>query len=397
MNTIALALRNIKGASFRSLAIFLCVMGVAGFLLSTTLIIKGAEYSLDSGLKRMGADIIVVPSGAEQKVETALLMGKPTDIWMPAENLNMIAAFKGVEAVSPQIYLESLYGAESCSASEMYIVVYDPNTDFAVTPWLQRNLGRGLEKGEAVGGVYVFVPTGKKNITLYNYELTLKGNLEATGTGIDQTLFITMETAQEMAKSSAASREGLLEIPSNSISTIMVRVAPGADSHKLTLQILRDTIGMVPIESPNLFGTFRKQTNGLLWGFFAITVITWVLSGVLIALIFTMAANERRREMAVLRALGASRRFIFQSVLAEAAILAISGAIIGIVFAALGLYVFKDIIAGSLKMPFLFPSTQAFLILFGLDLAVAIVTVTLSAAFPAIKTSRQEAAIAMRE
>lgn len=88
MNTISLALRNIKGASFRSLAIFLCVMGVAGFLLSTTLIIKGAEYSLDSGLKRLGADIIVVPAGSEQKVETALLIGKPTDVWMPEENLN---------------------------------------------------------------------------------------------------------------------------------------------------------------------------------------------------------------------------------------------------------------------------------------------------------------------
>src|SRR5512138_1906115 len=129
MKLISLALKNIRGNSFRNLAIFLAVMGVAGFLLATTLIIKGAEYSLDSGLKRLGADILVVPAGAENKVETALLMGKPTNIWMPEGNIDAIAGIPGVQAVSPQIYLSSLYGAACCSVSEMFMVVYDPSTD----------------------------------------------------------------------------------------------------------------------------------------------------------------------------------------------------------------------------------------------------------------------------
>ncbi len=107
MALIRLALKNIRGNGFRSLAILLAVMGVAGFLLSTTLIIKGAENSLDAGLKRLGADILVVPQGAEEKVETALLMGKPTSVWMPKENLDKIAAVPGGSAVSPQIYLSS--------------------------------------------------------------------------------------------------------------------------------------------------------------------------------------------------------------------------------------------------------------------------------------------------
>ena len=76
--------------------------------------------------------------------------------------------------------------------------------------------------------------------------------------------------------------------------------------------------------------------NGLLWGFFAITVIVWALAMVLIGLIFSMAANERRREMAVLRAVGATRNFIFRSVLTEAALLALAGAVIGIAVAASG-------------------------------------------------------------
>ena len=41
MPLIRLALKNIQGSGFRSVAIFLAVMGVAGFLLATTLIIAG--------------------------------------------------------------------------------------------------------------------------------------------------------------------------------------------------------------------------------------------------------------------------------------------------------------------------------------------------------------------
>src|SRR5512139_2914095 len=142
MHLFRLAFKNIRGSSYRSLAILLAVTGVAGFLLATTLVIAGARYSLDSGLKRLGADIIVVPEGAESKVETALLMGKPTQVWMPEDMLGKIAAIPGVERVSPQIYLSSLYGASCCAVSEMFMVVFDPQTDFAIRPWLLRTLGR---------------------------------------------------------------------------------------------------------------------------------------------------------------------------------------------------------------------------------------------------------------
>jgi putative ABC transport system permease protein len=397
MQVFYLALKNIRGSGFRSLAILLAVMGVAGFLLATTLVIKGAEYSLDSGLKRLGADILVVPAGAENKVETALLMGKPTNVWMPTGNLKSVATIQGVQAVSAQSYLASLYGAACCAVSEMFIVVYDPKTDFAVTPWLEKNIGRPLVKGEVIGGSYVFVPPGEKYIKLYGYDLTLKGNLSATGTGIDQTLFMTIETAQDMAKSSVITAVEPIRVDSNQISAIMVKVNPGEDVHKVALQIFRNTLGMVPIESPNLFGTFRNQMNGLLWGFFAITVVVWVISIVLIGLIFSMAANERRREMSVLRAVGATRGFIFRSVLTEAILLALTGAVSGIAISSLGIYIFKDFLAQSLKMPFLFPSVTSFIGLFSIGVASAIITVTMAALIPAYRISRQELAIAMRE
>jgi len=138
MQLIRLALKNIRGSGFRSIAIFLAVVSMTGFLLATTLIIAGARYSLDSGLERLGADILVVPEGAEIKIETALLMGKPVDVWMPRENIKKVANIPGVEAVSPQIYLASMFDSPCCAVSEMFIVVYDPETDFTIAPWLER-------------------------------------------------------------------------------------------------------------------------------------------------------------------------------------------------------------------------------------------------------------------
>ena len=397
MELIRLALKNIRGSGFRSIAIFLAVMSVAGFLLVTTLIIAGARYSLDSGLERLGADILVVPEGAEIKIETALLMGKPVDAWMPRENIQKVANIPGVEAVSPQIYLSSMFDSPCCAVSEMFIVVYDPETDFTIAPWLEKNLGRSLAKGEVIGGNYIFVPEGSQYIRLYGYDTDLVGNLEPTGTGMDQTLFMTLDTAVAMAESSRTTALMTLNIDPDVISTIMVKVAPEVDTHRVALQIREDTDGMVPVESPNLFGTFRNQMNGLLWGFFAITVIVWVVTMILIGILFSTVANERRREMAVLRAVGATRNFIFRSVLTEASLLGLGGAVIGIAFAASSLYIFKDMIAGSLKMPFLFPSIPSFISLFSAGVALAIVSIALSALIPALRLSRQELAIAMRE
>ena len=396
MQLIRLALKNIRGSGFRSVAIFIAVMGVAGFLLATTIIIDGARYSLDAGLERLGADIVVVPKGAEVKLETALLMGKPTDSWMPRTNTDLVADIPGVAKVSPQVYLMSMYDAPCCAVSEMFMVVFDPATDFTITPWLEHNLGRPLETGEVIGGRYVYVPEGADGITLYGYNTHLVGNLEPTGTGLDQTLFMTLDTAIEMS----AKSEDLAMMPLNMnpdiISVIMVKTDPGVDPHKVAIAIRQNT-DMVPLESPNLFGMFRSQMNGLLWGFFAITLIVWAVTMVIIGIVFSMAANERRREMAVLRAVGATRNFIFRSVLAEAALLALGGAASGIAVAAFLLYVFKDMIAGSLKMPFLFPSWGSFIGLFSAGVGLAIITVTLAALLPALRLSRQELAIAMRE
>jgi len=397
VNLGRLAWRNISGSSFRSAVVFLCALVVAGLALSTVLIVRGAQDSLNLALERLGADIIVVPEGTESKVESALLMGVPTSVWMPHDTVAKVAAVPGVAAVSPQLYLSSLKNASCCSVPEMLMVAYDPDTDFTLRPWLQKNLPGGLKLGEAVGGTYVYTPEGEQNIKLYGYFVTLKGNLEPTGTNLDRTMFFTFDTARDMARISRSMAEKPLEYFPDSISAVLVKVTPGYNAHDVAVQIFKDVPGITPIESPNMFLAFRRQITGLLGAMLAVLTITTVLSLVLVGLVFSMAANERRREMGVLRALGATRRLVFRILLTEAALLALAGAVPGLLLASFSVYLFRNLIVRSVGVPFLYPTPLALLALIAGGVVLALAGVILAASLPALKISRLDAAIAMRE
>jgi ABC-type antimicrobial peptide transport system permease subunit len=161
--------------------------------------------------------------------------------------------------------------------------------------------------------------------------------------------------------------------------------------------MMLDVDGVVPIESPNLFGEFREQMLGLLWLLLTMLGMAWVVCAVLVGLVFSIATKERSRQIAVLRALGGTRFFVLRSVLAEAAFLALAGSVLGLLVACLGVYMFQDYIAGSLGMPFLYPSPSSLAILAIIVLSLSVVTVAVASAIPAIRASAQEPALAMRE
>ncbi len=397
MNATRLALASIGGHAFRSAAVVLCALLVAGFALFTTLLMRGAGESLQLAIDRLGADIIVVPAGAEEGVETALLMGNPTQSWMPDEVAAKLAALEGVRAVSPQLYLATLTGAACCSVSNMFIIAYDPATDFTIRPWLEKRLVDGLDRGEVVAGQHISATEGDQNISVYGYLVTLKANLEPTGTGMDQTMFMSFDTARDIARLSKTQADKPLVIPERSISAALVKLQPGADSQDVAVRILQAMPGVVPIEAGDLFQSYRRQLTGLLRTMLVTLALTFALSLLLLGLVFTMASNERRRELGVLRAMGATRRYVFGSLLAEAAILGVIGAAAGIALVFLVVTLFQRLIIVSLGIPFVVPSLPELLAFGAVGMALTVVAVGVAAVYPALRVSRQEPASAMRE
>jgi putative ABC transport system permease protein len=160
---------------------------------------------------------------------------------------------------------------------------------------------------------------------VYGYPTT-QDQPEPTGT-LDQSVFLTFDTAYDIASKSVTKAVKPLEIPADSISAALIKVTPGTDPHDVAVKIAQKIPGVTSIESSDLFQTYRKQMVGLLRTVMIVLSVTLGLSIVLIGLVFSMAANERRKELGVLRALGATRLYVFQSLLAEASLLALFGGI----------------------------------------------------------------------
>jgi putative ABC transport system permease protein len=370
---------------------------VAATVLSTVTISQGGQESLRLARARLGADVVVVPRGSVTGVEGALLLGNATNTYLPRSVVESVAAVPGVAVASPQLYLTSMANSSCCAVSLMFMYAFDPVTDFTVEPWLKEKLGHDLATGQAVGGSNVFVPDGADKIKLYGYDFDLVGNLEATGTNLDQTLFMTFASADAMAKASLTKAKMALPVLADTVSSVMVRVTPGADRNAVAKAITAAVPEVQALPAAEMFSSYGAQISGVMRTMVVIVVLTVALSLALMALIFWMSVHERRRQIGVLRALGATQRFVLLAYMTEAALLAAVGGLVGAILAAVGMYLFHDLLVSALGFTILLPSLAGLLALVVGGLVIALAVAAAAAFVPALRASRQEPAVSMRE
>jgi putative ABC transport system permease protein len=366
-------------------------------VLSTVITSRGGEDSLRLARERLGADVVVVPRGSVTGVEGALLLGNATNTYMPRGVVESIAAVPRVAVASPQLYLTSMANSSCCAVSLMFMFAYDPVTDFTIEPWLKEELGHDLGASQAVGGSDVFVPDGEEKIKLYGYDFDLVGNLEPTGTNLDQTLFMTFATANEMAEASRTKAKMALPTLADTVSSIMVKVDPGADRNAVAKAITDVVPEVQAVPAAEMFGSYGAQISGVLRTLVVVVLLTVVLSLALMAIVFWMSVHERRRQIGVLRALGATQRFVLLSYMTEAALLALVGGLAGAVLAAVGMYLFHGLLVSALGFPILLPSLASLIGLVVVGLLIALAVAAVAAFVPALRASRQEPAVSMRE
>ena len=110
-----------------------------------------------------------------------------------------------------------------------------------------------------------------------------------------------------------------------------------------------------------------------------IILLLWVLSVIVIFLLFSLSMNERQKEMGILRILGASRRKLKYIVLSEAFMISSLGALIGVILAGAVIAVFSPMVINTMHLPFMLPSFGELVLLFAGTLAVSIMTGVFSA------------------
>jgi len=107
-----LALQNLRRKPYRSVAIGLCVAVMTGSLFVATIILRGVQTSLQVGQARLGADLVVVPSGYETPAQEAFITGQPSTFYMSDQIEAQIAALPGVGQTSAQVFVQTLTNAQ---------------------------------------------------------------------------------------------------------------------------------------------------------------------------------------------------------------------------------------------------------------------------------------------
>ena len=232
----------------------------------------------------------------------------------------------------------------------------------------------------------------------------VSGILEKTGTPVDRTVIVSLEAieaihvdwqngAQVPGQSTPVDVIRQMELQPKAVTAALVGI-------KSRLQVfgLQRAINTYP-EEP-LLAILPGVALQELWQIVGIaeTALIAVSAMVVVTALIGMMAtifsslNERRREMAIFRAMGARPRVIIALLVLEATLIAAIGAILGLVLLYLGLFIAQPLIdsAFGLWLPIEAPSLRELWVLLGVIVAGAIVSMV-----PALRAYRMSLADGM--
>ena len=383
MNIAYVAFKNLKRKPTRTWLLFAIVAVVSCTLFSATLFLKSINNALRIGTYRLGADILVVPASAQDKAQSALLSGEPTQFLMDRKILDQVKHIDGVKNATPQLFIKPT-SFTCCFNVDVFLVAFDPETDFTVKPWLEKNLNRKLAINEIITGRAVPVIPGD-SIPFYGTTFRVAGTMQATGMDFfDRAVFMSLDAAYKMAETSKTRAIQPLEIGRDKISTVLVQIQDDYTPDRVAIRIEHEISGVKALVSDTVISTVRKQLSGLIHALLFVSIVLWVIILLIMAFAFYMIVNERRREIGLLRAMGANRGHIAAIILSEASMLSAAGGAAGIALGYGVLMSFQNLVLHYLKLPYLFPSPTQLIFLTVSALFFSIVTGLVSALLPSL-------------
>jgi putative ABC transport system permease protein len=325
-NSLSVAIRNLHRKRFRTAILIISI----AILVSLLIFAISFTISVNSGIKkasdRLGADLIIVPVGARDFAEEFLLESKNKSFYMSKGIIERVKQIDEIESVTYQTYLETI-GGVCCDVTHTQVVAFDQDTDFIIKPWLKKSLGRRLSKGEAIAGYETYENLGLDLLevekTLFNKKFKVVGVLDKTGTGLDNALFMTEEDMEEIIEG------GNSPIKKGLISIIFAKVKEGVDPYYASLLVEGEIIEVDAVARREMGGKMLKTLKDINRIFLVSIVIASFLTIFLVWAIFSAIANERSKEVGIMRAIGAKELHIVKLFLLEVVSIGILGSVVG--------------------------------------------------------------------
>jgi len=322
------AIKNIKRKPLRTGILMFAIALLASALVFSLSFVQRVNGSIKKSSERLGADVLVVPTNARGAAEEILLENRIKTFYMKRSILDRVRKLPGVEAATEQVYLVTVAGI-CCSVPESMVIAFNQDTDFIIKPWLKEKLNRRLGKGEAVAGAEsafnIKLGLVEMDSMLFGNVFRLVGAMERTGTGLDTAVLIGMDSLPAIVASGK-----MKNLHPDDISVIFVKVKPGIDPARVAAAVEDNIIEADAMArkdiGKNIIATLKDMSR-----IFTMTIVlASVMAFFLVWAIFTAIANERAKEVGIMRALGAKERHIFRIFLVEVLVIGIAGSVIGI-------------------------------------------------------------------
>jgi putative ABC transport system permease protein len=396
LNIGAFSLANLKAKPVRTACLAVVVAILAFTLFGGSILALNLRQGLSTMTKRFGADLMVVPAGASEKAQSVLLGGDTGYFYFDAAIVDKVAKTEGVVCASPQFLLTSLQ-TECCDAA-VQLIAYDPATDFVVQPWIAEKYSGTVGDGQLVVGSRITLrPNG--TIKLFNHEYPVAAQLSKSASGFDTSIFMTMNTIGQIIEDAYTLKYNFLVsmYGDEVISSVLVKVDPSKNPSQAAYAIRKQNEGVEVLVSQGIFSSLAAALSGLVSYIHIFSAALWILAVIVLTAVFSGSIHERKKEFALLRILGATRKKLIGIVLGESFLAGISGGIAGIILASLAVFPFSALISERLELPYLDAPLFNIILLVLESLLLSVLVGPLASLYSAFRISRAETYFTMRE
>ena len=395
---VNLALKNIKAKPGRSVMLIIIVAFLAASVYGGSIFIDSVANGIFNFHMRIGADVVVIPEEAKEKgsYEGIYLQGIPDTFYMDADVLEQVRNIDGVEYASAQFFLAS--ASAGCCDSPVQIIGFDPETDFSIRPWIMKKYSNEVADGDIVVGSNITYNADKK-VRLYNITLNVVAQMDKTGTGLDSAVYANMNTIRTLMQSAKdLGFDNFKDVdPENVISAVMVRREREEETPVLAGKIGFGIDGVSTVTADIMMD---KISSGLRKINVVIEIsgfIIWILALIILIAMFSLIAGERKKEFAILRIVGASKKVIVGALRFEAFLIALIGSVVGIAAFSIVYFPFLDTIKNKLEIPALSPGAIYILISLIVTIVIEILVCELTWSICVIRIARKDTGLLSKE
>ena len=297
--------------------------------------VMGIFQTVNQGLalsrERLGADAILMPKYSAAKGDDLLFTAIPENIYMPIEVVEQAKSLKGVAAMSPQFYCQTLALGCCEPGEEARIIGYDPETDFILKPYLDDEHKNGINQEQViVGNAYEDEDLVGMNYMILGRVFKVVSVLQPTGTGMDSTFFMDWRTAQDMCLESEVLRENWTKRdPHDYISVIMIKFEEGTDPDAFIRQVEDSGMECKVLLTGDTIADLQSQLEVTMKVMFALWAASLLIAVLSLIGRFNALAKERKKEIGLLRAIGLKKGQVFGLIIGETCTMALMGGVLG--------------------------------------------------------------------